>query len=278
MAIQQKYNTIQNKQNQNTIMVSCLFFLIVATIILDFIYSLFQNSSFFISESLLFSSFWLLFFPLTKLLLKLIQPNKLWQNICFTALITCFHLSIYPALIWFLSKTFYYHTFPYWQTFNFGITEYAVKSILIYGFVVSFFVYINKSQRRTMLPQEKQTLKQSFISSIITSDRNNKKIIIDVNEILYFSANSPYVNIFHLSKKYLHTETLKSLETQLDDKQFIRIHKSHIVNSDKIISIQSRKNGDYDVTLIDNTNLRMSRNYVAKFKSNFGKQHHLAVK
>ena len=129
-----------------------------------------------------------------------------------------------------------------------------------------------------MLPQEKQTLKQSFISSIITSDRNNKKIIIDVNEILYFSANSPYVNIFHLSKKYLHTETLKSLETQLDDKQFIRIHKSHIVNSDKIISIQSRKNGDYDVTLIDNTNLRMSRNYVAKFKSNFGKQHHLAIK
>jgi hypothetical protein len=278
MAIQQKYNTIQNKQNQNTIMVSCLFFLIVATIILDFIYSLFQNSSFFISESLLFSSFWLLFFPLTKLLLKLIQPNKLWQNICFTALITCFHLSIYPALIWFLSKTFYYHTFPYWQTFNFGITEYTVKSILIYGFLVSFFVYINKSQRRTMLPQEKQTLKQSFISSIITSDRNNKKIIIDVNEILYFSANSPYVNIFHLSKKYLHTETLKSLETQLDDKQFIRIHKSHIVNSDKIISIQSRKNGDYDVTLIDNTNLRMSRNYVAKFKSNFGKQHHLAIK
>lgn len=278
MAIQQKYNIIQNKQYQNTIMVSCLFFLIVATIILDFIYSLFQNSSFFISESLLFSSFWLLFFPLTKLLLKLIQPNKLWQNICFTALITCFHLSIYPALIWFLSKTFYYHTFSYWQTFNFGITEYPVKSILIYGFVVSFFVYINKSQRRTMLPQEKQTLKQSFISSIITSDRNNKKIIIDVNEILYFSANSPYVNIFHLSKKYLHTETLKSLETQLDDKQFIRIHKSHIVNSDKIISIQSRKNGDYDVTLIDNTNLRMSRNYVAKFKSNFGKQHHLAVK
>lgn len=278
MAIQQKYNTIQNKQYQNTIMVSCLFFLIVATIILDFIYSLFQNSSFFISESLLFSSFWLLFFPLTKLLLKLIPPNKLWQNICFTALITCFHLSIYPALIWFLSKTFYYHTFPYWQTFNFGITEYAVKSILIYGFVVSFFVYINKSQRRTMLPQEKQTLKQSFISSIITSDRNNKKIIIDVNEILYFSANSPYVNIFHLSKKYLHTETLKSLETQLDDKQFIRIHKSHIVNSDKIISIQSRKNGDYDVTLIDNTNLRMSRNYVAKFKSNFGKQHHLGIK
>ena len=278
MAIQQKYNIIQNKQYQNTIMVSCLFFLIVATIILDFIYSLFQNSSFFISESLLFSSFWLLFFPLTKLLLKLIQPNKLWQNICFTALITCFHLSIYPAVIWFLSKIFYYHTFPYWQTFNFGITEYAVKSILIYGFVVSFFVYINKSQRRTMLPQEKQTLKQSFISSIITSDRNNKKIIIDVNEILYFSANSPYVNIFHLSRKYLHTETLKSLENQLDDKQFIRIHKSHIVNSDKIISIQSRKNGDYDVTLIDNTNLRMSRNYVAKFKSNFGKQHHLAVK
>lgn len=119
---------------------------------------------------------------------------------------------------------------------------------------------------------------QDFISTILVADHNNKKQIIQVTDILYFSANSPYISIYHYSKKYLHTATLKSLETQLDDKHFVRIHKSHIVNIHKISSIQSRQNGDYDITLSDSTILRVSRNYAKDFKSKFSEQHQLTPK
>lgn len=139
---------------------------------------------------------------------------------------------------------------------------------------------LNKNLQSSQIEKEpgvKADIKSS-ISSILISDNNFKKILLQVDDILYFSANSPYVNINHSSKKYLHTETLKSLEAQLDNKQFIRIHKSFIVNLSKITSIRSRQNGDYDITLSDNTVLRVSRNYAKDFKSGFSEIHHLAIK
>lgn len=190
-----------------------------------------------------------------------------------------FHLFLYPALVWIISKIFYNHTFDYWQTFNFGLSAYFIKTIIIYGFSLVAFTLLNKKiqAQQTEKEVEEKTEKQNFISSILISDNNNKKLLLQANDILYFSANSPYISIYHSSKKHLHTETLKSLETQLDDKQFIRIHKSHIVNIKKIVSIQSRQNGDYDIILSDSTILRVSRNYAKDFKSKFSEQHQLTI-
>lgn len=189
-----------------------------------------------------------------------------------------FHLFLYPALVWIISKIFYNHTFDYWQTFNFGLSAYFIKTIIIYGFSLMAFTLLNKKNQaqQTEKEVEEKTKKQNFISSILISD-NNKKLLLQANDILYFSANSPYISIYHSSKKYLHSETLKSLETLLDDKQFIRVHKSHIVNIKKIASIQSRQNGDYDIILSDSTILRVSRNYAKDFKSKFSEQHQLTI-
>jgi DNA-binding LytR/AlgR family response regulator len=191
-----------------------------------------------------------------------------------------FHLFSYPALVWFISKIFFQHTFDYWQTFNFGLSAYFIKTVIIYGFSFVTFTSWKKRSRSLQVSEtiEEKIDKQNFISSVLVSDNNNQKLLLQINDILYFSANSPYINIFHLSKKYLHTETLKSLESKLNDQQFVRIHKSHIVNINKISSIQSRQNGDYDVTLLDNSILRVSRNYAKKFKSIFFQQHQLTIK
>ncbi|WP_250629758.1 LytTR family DNA-binding domain-containing protein [Aureibaculum algae] len=56
---------------------------------------------------------------------------------------------------------------------------------------------------------------------------------------------------------------------QLDNKAFIRVHKSTIVNFNKVASFKSRLNGDYDIFLKNGVKLRLSRTYVANFKSNF---------
>jgi DNA-binding LytR/AlgR family response regulator len=188
---------------------------------------------------------------------------------------TALHLYIYPALVWIISKIFYQHTFDYWQTFNFGLSAYFMKTVIIYGFSVITFALSNKKYLSLQIEKNNKT---NFATCILVSDSHNKKIPLQVKDIFYFSANSPYVSIYHSSKKYLHTETLKSLEGQLDDKQFIRIHKSHIVNIHKITSIQSRQNGDYDLTLSDNTILRVSRNYAKNFNSRFEQHTRFAAK
>lgn len=252
--------------------------MIGTNIIIDYLITEFQNSSFYLSESLVFSSFWLLFLPSLIVLSKItVGSNQIRFDLIIISSFVAIHLIAYPALVWLLSKVFFNHTYSYLQTFNFGLSTYLIKSIIIYA--VSFFAIIitqNRTEQKLM-PIVKEVKNSSFISSILVSD-NYKKVVLPVDDIYYFSANSPYVNIHCSSKKYLFTATLKNLESQLDKSQFVRIHKSYILNIGKVDSYKSRKNGDYDITLSDNASLRVSRSYANAFKTKFNELHRLANK
>lgn len=244
----------------------------------DFFTAKIQNYSFYFSESLLFSFYWLLFVPFAHLLLMLLKRTDVFlKQLLYFIIVVVIHLVTYPFLVWVISKIFYEHTFDYLQTFKFGLSSYFIKTLIIYGCSLIFYSFFKTQNRHINSIKEKKIVQQqqNYISSMLVVD-NRKKVIINVNDIFYFSANSPYINIFHTEKKYLHTDTLKSLENRLNHQTFVRIHKSHIVNLSKIKTLQSRKNGDYDVTLLDNTSLRVSRNYVKNLKENFG--HHLTIK
>lgn len=98
-----------------------------------------------------------------------------------------------------------------------------------------------------------------------------------MNDIYQITAETPYISIQLNDKKYLHTETLKSMSTQLDNKVFVRVHKSSIINLDKVVSLKSRLNGDYDITLKNGAEIRLSRNYVADFKSKLKLTHQVTT-
>lgn len=281
MTILQTYQFFQPKQKLSLTISIFVALFICINVLLDFLFTLFQNSSFYISESLLFSSYWLLFLPLLTFFQKISKRiEKLEIKLLLVSFLTKVHLLFYPALVWLISKIFYVHTFDYWQTFNFGLSAYFIKTVLIYGFSFwAFTLWSEKKKSSTITKEiEIEAEKKHFISSILITDATNKKLLLSVNDVFYFSANSPYINIYQHSKKYLHSETLKSLETKLDKKQFVRIHKSYIINIDKVSTIQSRQNGDYDITLANNTILRLSRNYAKNFKSTFEQHTQLTLK
>ena len=98
-----------------------------------------------------------------------------------------------------------------------------------------------------------------------------------MNDIYQITAETPYISIQLNDKKYLHTETLKSMSTQLNKKNFVRVHKSTIVNLDKVVSLKSRLNGDYDISLKNGVEIRLSRTYVANFKSKLKLTHQLTT-
>ncbi len=281
VTMQQTYYILQSKQKRNIIVVTYLSVMIFATVGLDFLYAQSQNTSFYISESLLFSCFWLLFLPLLSVQLELTRKTKkISYGLLIAALATTIHLFTYPALVWLLSKIFYYHTFPYWQTFNFGLREHFIKSVITYSLpLLIIAIYKNKIQYQPLVTEKKEEFPiQSFITSIIVSDSNNKKTVIETNDILYFSANSPYINIYLNGKKYLQSETLKSISEKLNIKIFIRVHKSTIVNIQQVQSYTSRLNGDYDVTMSDGSQLRVSRNFAFDFKKKFQERHRFTTK
>jgi len=249
------------------------------TVFVDFLFAQHHQTSFYISESLLFSTFWFLFLPLLNMQTKLtLRTNKILTAPVIAALAVVIHLLAYPVIIWLLSTLFFQHSFPYGQTFSFAITEHLIKTVIVYGLAAPIIILYKNRQTLKPITTEKVFDVIPAIRTIIVSDSGNKKTVIETADIIYFSASTPYTTIHHTNKKYLSAETLKALIIQLDDKLFIRIHKSHIVNIKMVVSYQSRLNGDYDATLTDGSILRVSRNYATDFKNLFALTHPVAIK
>lgn len=80
-------------------------------------------------------------------------------------------------------------------------------------------------------------------------------------EIDWIEAQGDYVCLHVQGKKHLIREKISALEDQLSRDQFIRIHRSTIVNTNRIKEMQPLYHGDYVVLLHDGTRLTLSRSF-----------------
>ena len=82
---------------------------------------------------------------------------------------------------------------------------------------------------------------------------------LKADEIDYVSAEDYYVKLHVGRKGHLLRETMNELESKLDPAQFVRIHRSTIVNLERIRELQQLFNGEYVVVVRDGTELKLSR-------------------
>lgn len=136
-------------------------------------------------------------------------------------------------------------------------SEYALE-----GYELEVFDYLLKpiSLERFLKAVEKATIRltssqpvvqEKIVQEITVSSDGNQAFIfvkdgtklvkIRLNEILYIEGLKDYVSIHTKEKKVVTLQTMKSLETQLPDNQFIRIHNSFIIAFDAIDTIDKEK-------------------------------------
>ena len=84
-------------------------------------------------------------------------------------------------------------------------------------------------------------------------------MMLRASSIDWVEAADNYVRIHCGPEKHVVRETMSTLERRLDPKQFVRIHRSAIVNLDRVKEIQPWLRGDYQVVLEDGTRLPLSR-------------------
>ena len=94
---------------------------------------------------------------------------------------------------------------------------------------------------------------------------------LETGEIDWIEAEGNYVSVHSAKKSHLLRETISSLESQLDPKKFVRIHRSSIVRLDYIQELQPWFHGEYRVILQDGTQLTLSRNHRDKLQEALGK-------
>lgn len=278
MNLTQVQSIFQKERKTGLIFLISLLSLISLTLIQDYIEAIVHNTGFYISESFLFSSYSWLFAPIVFIQYRIVRkfPSINFFLKTFVILLSiAIHLLLYPLLVWVLSNLFYSHTFRYSQTLNYALSQKLYLFVIVYSGIALLYHNRERITKITSLATSKS--QAPIISDILLVSDGTKKLAISFSDILFISANPPYINICLEGRKYLHSETLKAIANKLPSETFVRIHKSTIVNINAVVSYTSRGNGDYDLCLQNKVELRVSRNFAADFKDKFEKIHRVAI-
>lgn len=94
---------------------------------------------------------------------------------------------------------------------------------------------------------------------------------INTNEVDWVEAAGNYVKLHVKDSGHLLRETMNNIESKLNPDKFLRIHRSSLVNIDRIKELQPLFNGDYIVILQNDRELNLSRNYHDRLQRLFDK-------
>jgi len=245
----------------------------------DYLFSEINNTGFYLREVLLFKVFWLCFIPFSYLTFFLSTKintvtDKKSVRIPLLILMVIVVLTAHILLSSFLISTLG----NLWQFFEISTLRLATTKLIDYLGVAFLFyllaVWVADYTSRTAekLKNEREDVRK--MKDQVITIRDGKKVIpISVSDIKWIESDKPYVAIQTEDGKFLRSTTLKKVLNELDNPNFVRIHRSTIVNISKIDKLVSRLNGDYDVLMNDGKELRLSRNYKSKLDSRFFNTH-----
>ncbi len=89
---------------------------------------------------------------------------------------------------------------------------------------------------------------------------------VPVKDILWIDAAGDYMCVHTEQNTHILRKTMKELEESLDPKQFIRSHRSTIVNKNFVNKFCSQLNGEYYLVMKNGKELKVSRSYKEKVK------------
>jgi two-component system, LytTR family, response regulator len=91
--------------------------------------------------------------------------------------------------------------------------------------------------------------------------RGTKHYFVRVADVDWIEAEGNYVRLHTKDASHLIRGTMHGVESKLDPKEFVRIHRSAVVAIDRVQAIESREAGEYLVTLRGGARLVSSRGY-----------------
>jgi len=104
---------------------------------------------------------------------------------------------------------------------------------------------------------------QQYLDRVII--RTDGRItFLQTREIDWLEADDKYVHLHTGKGTRMVRQTLSAMEEQLDPRKFVRVHRSAMVNTDRIKELQPLFNGEHSLILEDGTRLTLSRKYKDK--------------
>jgi len=149
------------------------------------------------------------------------------------------------------------------KAFEMNATDYLLKPFSAERFDAALQKALDKIKSKKDEVQEVQKLVESVSEKTDSLDRvvvksGTKIKVIPADKIIYIEAQDDYVMIYTEESKHLKEKTMKYFESHLDDSQFVRIHRSYIVNVNYIAQLEHFTKDSYLVILKNGAKLKVS--------------------
>lgn len=268
LSLRPPYRGIFSSSHQKYFLVFCIFWIFVAFLEFgqDYISALLNGNTFIIGESLSYKLFWLLFIPFCIALDQgIAKAGKVWSGPFWIAgiiiqilTVTFLHLMVFSLMLFGIS--FLMHDDPISLLFLLyeKLSNRLYIALSIYTVFPMLAVFINHLWMRRELGAKNQ-------SKTLTVKNGKSTVLIATAEIMWISSDRAYLDIHTENKTHVVLGSLKNIIQKLPD-NFKRIHRSTIVDMERIEKLHSRGNGDYDVFMGNGKTLRLSRNYAKDLK------------
>ncbi len=103
--------------------------------------------------------------------------------------------------------------------------------------------------------------RRSDLDRRFTIKAGGRVVFLSLDEIDWVEAAANYVKLSVSGQSYRMREAIGRIAQRLDSRQFIRIHRSTIVNVQRIKALEPVNGGEYIVILRDGKELSCSRGY-----------------
>ncbi|WP_018665184.1 LytR/AlgR family response regulator transcription factor [Heyndrickxia acidiproducens] len=128
---------------------------------------------------------------------------------------------------------------------------------------------INGTEQRFKFPSGVQAILANQPEKLaLTVDE--KIVLINVNDILYIQANDGKTMVATTKNKYYVHDSLVTFERKLEQSSIIRVHRAFLVNINSIVEIEPWFNSTYNLILVNNEKVPVSRTYVKELKQLLG--------
>lgn len=147
------------------------------------------------------------------------------------------------------------------DAFEYEVTDYLLKPVPFQRFMKA----INRASENLQKGTAKPVQQEEKLSTTIFIKERNQFTRLEKSEVQYVEAHGDYVNIQTSKQKHTIHSTMKAMQQKLeDDEQFLRVHRSYIVNTRMIESF------DENLLFIRNHVIPVGGNYKQRLMERLG--------
>jgi hypothetical protein len=158
---------------------------------------------------------------------------------------------------------------PFWDNWIYEYRKDFLTYFVILGGLLGFRLYglwldtraTATSPAPAPAPAATATATAASPSGRLVVRKRNREFILDAGEIDRVDSDGNYVVVHAAGETYRLRDSLDSINRRLGEQRFVRVHRAHVVNIDRIREIQPWDHGDYRILLKDGSFLNFSRRY-----------------